>query len=176
MSNKRELWKGNYSSLPFEVGYGPNDVRQVNTPGYISTVNGTVVQDIYDLFANYHKKWGEHSFALTAGYNQENYQWDPTSASRNQLISRDLPYISLTVDNTSASISQSGFGSSYYEYAIRSYFGRLNYSFKDRYILDFIARRDGSSRFPSNNRWAFTPGVSGAWVVNKEKFWDNLKT
>ncbi|ULT46296.1 TonB-dependent receptor [Niabella defluvii] len=89
-------------------------------------------------------------------------------------MSRDLPYISLTVDNTSASISQSGFGSSYYDYAIRSYFGRLNYSFKDRYILDFIARRDGSSRFPPNNRWAFTPGVSGAWVINKENFWNSM--
>jgi len=174
MSNKRELWKGNYSSLPFQVGYGPNDVRLVNVPGYITAVNGTVVQDIYDLFANYNKKIGEHNFALTAGYNQEYYQWDPTSASRNQLISRDLPYISLTVDNTSASISQSGFGSSYYDYAIRSYFGRLNYSFKDRYILDFIARRDGSSRFPPNNRWAFTPGVSGAWVINKENFWNSM--
>ncbi|WP_300604147.1 SusC/RagA family TonB-linked outer membrane protein [Niabella sp.] len=175
MSHKRELWKSDYSSLPFNVGYGPDDVRAVNKPGVISNVNGTVKQDIYDLFGNYNKTFGEHAFKLTAGYNQEYYQWDPLSVSRNQLISPGLPFIHLTV-GTEPTIQQTGFGSPYYDYAVRSYFGRLNYTFSNRYIIDLIARRDGSSRFPPTNRWAFTPGISGAWVVNREKFWEAMGT
>jgi len=173
MSHKRELWKNDYSSLPFQVGYGPDDVRTINNPGVISNVNGTVKQDIYDLFGNYNKRFGAHEFRLTAGYNQEYYQWDPLDVSRNQLISSGLPYIHLTV-GTEPTILQSGFGFPYYDYAVRSYFGRLNYTFNDRYIIDLIARNDGSSRFPPQDRWAFTPGISGAWVVNKEKFWEAM--
>ncbi|MEX6686369.1 SusC/RagA family TonB-linked outer membrane protein [Danxiaibacter flavus] len=172
-SNKRELWNGYYSYLPVQVGYGPNDVRSVNAPGSITNVNGTVKQDIYDVFANYNKTFGSHNIKVTAGYNQEYYQWNPLSVSRNQLISSSLPYIGLTL-GTNPGITQSGFGSSYYDYAIRSYFGRADYTFKDRYIATFTGRKDGSSRFPSNGRWAFSPGVSGAWVVNKERFWDPI--
>ncbi|ANH83029.1 SusC/RagA family protein [Niabella ginsenosidivorans] len=172
-SNKRELWSGYYSYLPIQVGYGPDDVREVNAPGSITNVNGMVRQDIYDLFANYNKTLGEHGIKLTAGYNQEYYQWNPLSVDRNQLISTSLPYIGLTL-GTDPSITQTGFGDDYYDYAIRSYFGRADYSFKDKYIATFTARRDGSSRFPPNDRWAFTPGVSGAWVINKERFWEAL--
>jgi len=170
-SNKRELWNGYYSYLPIQVGYGPKDVRTTNAPGSVTNVNGTARQDIYDLFANYNKTFGAHNIKLTAGYNQEYYQWDPLSVNRNQLISTSLPYIGLTL-GTNPNITQSGFGASYYDYAIRSYFGRAEYTFNDRYIATFTARRDGSSRFPASGRWAFTPGVSGAWVVNREKFWE----
>lgn len=174
-SNKRELWRGNYSSLPFMVGYGPDDVREVNTPGSISNVNGVVRQDIYDLYANYNKQIGEHSIKLTAGYNQEYYLWDPLNVERNQLISSGLPYIELTT-GTQPTITQSGFGYNYYDYAIRSYFGRAEYSFRDKYIATLTARKDGSSRFPPNDRWAFTPGISGAWVINKEHFWEAIQS
>lgn len=174
-SNKRELWNGYYSYLPIQVGYGPNDVRTVNAPGSVTNVNGVVRQDIYDLFANYNKTFGAHNIKLTAGYNQEYYQWNPLSVNRNQLISTNLPYIGLTL-GSDPSITQSGFGYDYYDYAIRSYFGRADYTFNDRYIATFTAREDGSSRFPPNDRWAFTPGVSGAWVVNKENFWKGLSS
>ena len=72
-------------------------------------------------------------------------------------------------------ISQTGYGDTYFDYAVRSYFGRAEYSFKDRYIATFTIRDDGSSRFPSQDRFALTPAVSGAWVINKEDFWQNIK-
>lgn len=51
-----------------------------------------------------------------------------------------------------------------------SYFGRANYSYKDKYILELIARYDGSSRFARGNRWGFFPGVSAAWRLDQEDF------
>ena len=68
------------------------------------------------------------------------------------------------------------YGDTYFDYAVRSFFGRAEYSFKDRYIATFTLRDDGSSRFPPQDRWALTPGVSGAWVVNKENFWRNINS
>jgi len=54
-----------------------------------------------------------------------------------------------------------------------SQFARLNYTFRDRYILGFTARNDGSSAFPSEHKWGFFPGVSAAWVLSEENFLRN---
>jgi TonB-linked SusC/RagA family outer membrane protein len=173
LSFKRELWKNNLSYLPFYLGVGPDNLQIQNAPGSVSVTNGEVRTDIYDLYVNYNKTLGDHNIKLTAGYNQEYYQWDPYTVSRSQPITTSLPYIGLTVGSSPA-ITQSGYGDDYFDYAVRSYFGRVEYGYKDRYIATFTLRDDGSSRFPPQNRWAFTPAVSGAWVVNKEEFWSNI--
>lgn len=59
-------------------------------------------------------------------------------------------------------------------YALRSYYGRLNYDYREKYLLEANARYDASSRFPENNRWAFFPSVSLGWVVTKERFLNNV--
>ena len=59
---------------------------------------------------------------------------------------------------------------SYSEYAIRSGFARLNYSFNDRYLLELNGRYDGSSKFPKNSRFGFFPSVSLGWRMGQEKF------
>ncbi len=172
VSFKRELWKYHTESLPYSLGYGPDDIRIQNATGSISEVNGTINQDVIDLYANYNKTFGNHAISLLAGYNQESYEWSPVGASKTQLISASVPYIGLTtgtatVDNTSIG--------GYYAYSIRSYFGRINYIFKDRYILEANGRYDGSSRFPPTNRWGLFPSISGAWIASKEPFMDLLK-
>ncbi|RVT99772.1 SusC/RagA family TonB-linked outer membrane protein [Mucilaginibacter limnophilus] len=57
-----------------------------------------------------------------------------------------------------------------------SYFGRVNYSFKDRYALTATMRADGSSRFSKDNRWGYFPSAAFAWSVNKEAFLENSTT
>ncbi|WP_461533656.1 SusC/RagA family TonB-linked outer membrane protein [Sinomicrobium sp.] len=59
-----------------------------------------------------------------------------------------------------------------YEYATSSYFGRLNYSYDDKYLLELNFRRDGSSRFSGPNRWGNFPSVSAAWRVSQEDFFN----
>src|SRR5690606_15482030 len=65
--------------------------------------------------------------------------------------------------------------SSYTDWGLRSFFGRLNYAFKDKYILEFNMRYDGSSRFPEDSRYTFFPSVAGAWRLSEENFWAPLK-
>ena len=68
-----------------------------------------------------------------------------------------------------------------YEDKLMSYFARLNYSYKDRYLLEANFRADASSRFHKDNRWGFFPSFSAGWRINQESFmqdasWiDNLK-
>jgi TonB-linked SusC/RagA family outer membrane protein len=68
------------------------------------------------------------------------------------------------------------------EFSRKNYFGRISYGFKDKYLVDFNVRYDGSSAFPVNNRWGFFPGISAGWilseelfVINKFNFIDHLK-
>ena len=63
--------------------------------------------------------------------------------------------------------------SSLEEYALLSFFGRINYSFKDRYLLEANLRYDGSSRFADGHRWGLFPSVSAGWRVSEEDFWKN---
>ncbi|WP_415327619.1 SusC/RagA family TonB-linked outer membrane protein [Chryseobacterium sp. MMS23-Vi53] len=60
-------------------------------------------------------------------------------------------------------------------YAISSYFGRVNYSYDDRYLLTATFRRDGSSKFGSNKKWGNFPSVAAAWRVSQENFWQDSK-
>lgn len=171
-SFKRELWKYHAEDLPYSIGFGPNDIRIENNIGSITETNGTINQDVFDLYVNYNKSFGDHALKLLAGYNQESYEWSPVTASRTQVISSSVPYIGLTTgDATVNSTSEGG----YYSYAIRSMFGRINYTFRDRYILEGNGRYDGSSRFPTNNRWGFFPSVSAAWIASKESFFENIQ-
>ena len=59
--------------------------------------------------------------------------------------------------------------------AIQSYFGRLNYNYKERYLLEANLRIDGSSRFNKSNRWGYFPSVSGAWRISEEPFMQDVK-
>lgn len=66
-------------------------------------------------------------------------------------------------------------GGSGYTNARLNYFGRVNYSFSDKYLAEFVWRYDGSYIFPEEKRWGFFPGVSVGWRVSEEQFWkDNV--
>lgn len=165
-SFKREQWKYHEDALVYEIGYGPGDVRKSVGTGYVMDKSGTLVNNVLDLFGNYTKTLGSHRINLLAGYNQESYGYNTTQARKTGVISPTLPYLSIT----SGSATAFGGDSSY---ATRSYFGRINYTFKDRYIIEANGRYDGSSRFPSSNRWGFFPSISGAWIASSESFVKN---
>lgn len=61
------------------------------------------------------------------------------------------------------------------ELTMMSYFGRLNYTFADRYLVEFTGRYDGSSRFKSDNRWGFFPSASVGWRISEESFFESLR-
>lgn len=166
-SFKREQWKYHRDSRRFEIGFGPEDIRTEGGNGSVTETNGTLANDVLDLFANYIKDLGVHRINLVAGYNQESYEYGTVGASKTNLISSSLPYITLTSGEAQVSNSYSSYGT-------RSAFGRINYTLHDRYIIEANGRYDGSSRFPSSNRWGFFPSVSAAWVASAEPFLKNF--
>lgn len=119
------------------------------------------------LQATYEKQIGYNNLKFLVGFNQESFDQTFFNAARTELPTNDLA--ALVTGNPETATN--GGGAS--EWALRSFFGRINYSFDDKYLLEFNIRRDGSSRFGSENRWATFPSVSAGWVLSKEDFLKN---
>ena len=96
---------------------------------------------ISQFFVNYTKSFGQHNIAAMAGYEDYYSFYENLSASRDQYELSEYPYLDLGPKDYRDNSGNA------YEYAYRSFFGRINYSFADRYLLELNLRRDGSSRF-----------------------------
>lgn len=114
------------------------------------------------LQATYEKTFGLSQIKVLAGANQESFINRFFGASRLQIPSNSLP--ALSTGNPETSTNYGGAQ----DWALRSFFGRFNYILDEKYLFEFNVRRDGSSRFGPNNRWATFPSVSAGWVVSRE--------
>jgi TonB-linked SusC/RagA family outer membrane protein len=166
-SFKRELWKYHKDSKKFKIGFGPTDIREEGGNGYVSESNGYLYNNAFNLYTTYKKTIGDHFFSAMVGYNSENYNYSTVDAQRDLLMSSSVPYLQLTTGEITL-------GTNYNAYASTSAFSRLNYTYKDRYILEATGRYDGSSRFPVSHRWGFFPSASLAWIASAEDFFKPL--
>ncbi|MEM8908818.1 MAG: SusC/RagA family TonB-linked outer membrane protein, partial [Bacteroidota bacterium] len=116
------------------------------------------------LQATYEKSFGYNNFKFLLGINQESFELSTFSAMRTELPSNSLP--SLNTGNPETSTNDASAS----EWALRSFFGRVNYNYDNKYLFEFNLRRDGSSRFGSDNRWSVFPSFSAGWVLTREDF------
>ena len=116
------------------------------------------------ILANYTKSFGKHDVNVLAGYENYHYKYDNMSGSGDRFELTSFPYLDL------APSDYQGVTGNAQEYAYRSFFGRVNYAYANKYLLEANVRRDGSSRFSKDNRWATFPSVSAGWVLSEENF------
>lgn len=123
-----------------------------------------------DAVARYETKFADKlSFSLLAGGSQENYTREYLTTSKYDLVDNSLSVPDAAIGESSTS----GNGT---EWTMRSFFGRLNLNWMDKYLLEANLRADASSRFLSNNRWGYFPSVSGAWRMDQEAFMEESKS
>lgn len=149
-----------WSIYPGEVNYLGNDQYTENIV--------TNRRHSLNIFANYKKNFGDHSFGATAGYNQELNVYGRIGGTHNNLLSEDLNDFALGT-------GQMQLNGGARTWALQGFFGRLNYSFKDRYLLEVNGRYDGTSKFPKDNRFGFFPSFSAGWRLMEESFMEPIK-
>lgn len=120
-----------------------------------------------NAYGKYDWSLGKSKVNLMLGMNQQVAVSEGFSASRQELISPDIPGLS----TATGVINVSDF---YTDYGIVGFFGRANYHFDDKYLLEVNGRYDGSSRFPPGSRFGFFPSVAGAWKVHREQFMQDI--
>ncbi|MBR5703008.1 MAG: TonB-dependent receptor [Bacteroidales bacterium] len=127
-----------------------------------------------NVFATYEDTFGGHHLTAVAGGNYETQYSQYLEAIAYYLISDMLNDLSLAGTDADGSSKQYIDGEQS-EYALMGYFGRVNYDYKGRYLLELSGRYDGSSRFAKGHRWGFFPSVSAGWRISEEPFFSPLK-
>ncbi|MCK9159796.1 MAG: TonB-dependent receptor [Bacteroidaceae bacterium] len=127
-----------------------------------------------DNVLSYDKTFGKHSITAMLGQSATK-NWQEDVGGQNYYLQSDdadkawIDYCTGTTD------VQSAWGSKSADHTLASYFGRLDYSYGDRYMAEFTIRRDGSSNFGPDNRYAVFPSLSAGWNVTNENFMAGTK-
>lgn len=149
---------GSYFARPRDDGYGGR-----------SLVKEEALRTNYfnpNVYTQYSKDFKSgHSFTVMVGFQAELNQFKRIYAQRDGLISPEIPSLGNTTSSTAYEM-----GSDLNEWATVGFFGRLNYSYKGKYLAEVNYRYDGSSRFNREQRWNSFPSVSAAWNLAQESF------
>lgn len=116
------------------------------------------------VIANYMHSFGKHDVTLMAGYENYIMSTESLGAARDQYDLTKYPYLNIGPEDFK---DNSGTGT---RYTSNSFFGRILYSYDDKYLFQANVRRDGSSRFAKNYRWGTFPSFSAGWVISRENF------
>ena len=139
--------------------------------GYGSIDNWKDDNIVFEAYATFDRTFAEkHRLTVMGGYSYENYQSRSSSLAAKGFINE-----SLGNENLAAGDSETySIGNGSYKTELVSALTRINYTFDNRFLFTFTARADGSSKFGSNNKWAFFPSGAFSWKMHEERFIRNL--
>jgi TonB-linked SusC/RagA family outer membrane protein len=148
------------------------------TTGIVKTIANNSLTEVRDNLKEYtlnnlltyEKGWGRHNFKGLLGYSQIGNTETFLSAYRERFYNNDIGSIGQGAnDGTKSNAGRDA------EFGLRSYFGRVNYDFEEKYLLEVNARYDGSSKFTGDKQYSIFPSFSGGWRISKENFWQPLE-
>ncbi|SEJ66616.1 TonB-linked outer membrane protein, SusC/RagA family [Dyadobacter sp. SG02] len=156
----------NYSTERSGFYFGPLSKQSLggSVPTQASNASKEQLTWVWDNQATYDRQFGEHKLTATI---VQSMQKDRIETST--ITVDGIPYKSLWY-NIATGGRVLGYGSSYVKTTLASAMGRVNYSFKDKYLLTATGRWDGSSRLAEGNQWGFFPSASLAWRLSEEQF------
>jgi len=151
----------NYDGYTYEF-FQPGNVTYAN--GYVTLGNSSATTTgvwTFQNTLNYDKILGNHKVSLLLGQSMEQQKYYRIYAAATGWPYESIKTLNVATTPTSATTNRT-------TYSNASFFGRVNYEYKDRYLVTASIRRDGSSRFGSNSRWGYFPSVSAGWKINEE--------
>lgn len=152
-------YNNNPNGYPYGAGGTGSRITEYNrranyfNPNVYATYNFNINQD--------------NEFKVMAGFQSEWYNQKYFSGQRNGIIN-NLPYLSMTDGNTTTVRGGED------TWSTAGFFGRINYDYKGRYLVEGNIRYDGSSRFRADSRWTWSPSFSLGWNIAREAFWEDF--
>ena len=133
---------------------------------YVSKITNTY-NAYFDYLFDIQK---QHNFAIKVGANAEDLRYDNQSVKVNGVQDVEHPTLNLTDGKNEGIVDES-----LRHRATAGFFGRINYNYKEKYLLELNGRYDGSSSFRTGKQWAFFSSASAGYRISEEKFWTNIK-
>ena len=171
-----------YKSRSRHYAYRQMPIEYSRQEGVVTEFTSGTVYDYYqetrrkidnhnlNVYATYEHSWNKkHNFKAVAGSQFEDYRSDLLRVKKTSLLSEDLSSMSVATGETTTTQEISA-------YRTLGFFGRLNYDYMGKYLVELSGRWDGSSRFASDDRWGFFPSASLGWRASEEKFFEPLKS
>lgn len=163
-----------FNSIPEIYNYAETYQYQGNPTQAQSSYTRFLNKDAYyslNAYLQYKKSIADvHDIAVTAGTSYERDEYNSFTAITTGMASNDVPSLNLGIgDNTTRKNDEVR-----NHWALGSYFGRVNYSYKDKYLFEMQGRYDGNSRFFSDKRWLFYSGFSAGWRISQENFMKDI--
>lgn len=147
----------------YDSGAGEDYMRELYETSQYYTANA---------FATYKDTFKDaHNLTVVAGYNYERYNFKKNTVAVKNLENPDLNDIGLVTD-LSTNVKEVGGGQQ--EYILQGIFGRINYDYMGKYLVELSGRYDGTSRFAKGHRWGWFPSGSIGWRFSEEKFFEGL--
>jgi len=138
-----------------------------------ANINGIIANNmLIENYITYLTKIGQdHSFNLLLGHSYQDFNGNSHNTDVQGFVVEGIKY----TDNLQyGNFSAANVSSAAYKRELQSFFGRINYSLRDKYLMTFTMRRDGSSKFGANNKYGNFPSAALAWRVNDEDFMKNV--
>ena len=146
-----------------------NDPAQAARPNSLTESFRNWNRYNFDALLNYDKQFGDHGLKVMLGYHAEAFD-----VRYNSMYRENFPNNELDDMNAGATATQTNSGYTR-ELNMLSYFGRVNYDYRGKYLFEANVRADASSRFAPGNRWGYFPSFSGAWRISEESFMEGLR-
>lgn len=146
--------------------------------GLAQNLNGLAIRNtvtntkkVLESFFNYDKNFGEHGVKLLAGYSwQEDRLGDGFQTTNQGFVTDGLSYNNPGLGNPPEGVVVDYGNKRIQVLRLISFYGRVNYQYQNKYLLQASLRQDGSSAFGVNNRWGLFPAFSAGWLINRESF------
>lgn len=154
--------------VPTDYSVKPGTTSVIGTSLLGKTINR---QDYYtyNLYSNYQHNFGNHYIKILVGGNMEISKYQTLGVSRDNLLIPNLSDLNLAIGQNTTIV---GGGN---QWATIGFFSRINYNYKDKYLLEVNGRYDGSSKFPLDHQFGLFPSVSAGWRLSEEKFMNETK-
>jgi TonB-linked SusC/RagA family outer membrane protein len=176
-------WKTNLSyKYNYQWGVGSQNPKPVPVPvpnGTIGNIGESVAgygantvlgeYNLISVFSSYEKQLAKHYIKGLVGYERDLQYNHILQGSKMNLITEEVPSIRTALGDMKLEEYKN-------HSATEGIFGRINYNFDEKYLVEFSARYNGSSKFAPDLRWGFFPSFSAGYNVSKENFWNTIET
>ena len=130
--------------------------------------NSFNMNKLFEVTADYSRTFGRHHMAAVAGFSYQNFFYDESSMSNKGFPTLSMKYYQ--IGNGDAEKTYQEMSSLRRSNTLAAFFGRVNYNYAEKYLVSASLRREGSSRFGTNNKWGWFPAVSLGWRITGEDF------
>lgn len=166
-----------YTDRQYKSKASRSSVQNYKGGGYAYKANSAAMDKTFEATVDYTKTVNsDHTFNILGGYSYQYSTLEKYAMDNNGFLTDAFEDWNISAGNAlnDQTLPRPAQSSSKIDNTLIAFFGRINYNYKQKYMLQAILRHEGSSRFGANNKWGNFPAISGGWVISKEAFMQDL--